>query len=55
VRQGEETRIIAIQGKMFYNGGTPIMLGVLSDVTPTLETNAGRKGKRGPFKAAQAG
>ncbi len=34
VRQGEGTRIIAIQGKTFYNGGSPIMLGVLSDVTP---------------------
>jgi hypothetical protein len=55
VRQGEETRIISIQGKMFYSGGAPIMLGVLSDVTPTLKTDAGRKGKRGPFKATQAG
>jgi PAS domain-containing protein len=34
VRRGAETRIIAIQGKTFYNSGTPIMLGVLSDVTP---------------------
>lgn len=34
VRRGEDTRIIAIQGKTFYNSGTPIMLGVLSDVTP---------------------
>jgi PAS domain-containing protein len=34
VRYGEETRIISIQGKTFYNSGTPIMLGVISDVTP---------------------
>lgn len=34
IRRGEDTRIIAIQGKTFYNAGTPIMLGVLSDVTP---------------------
>ena len=34
MRRGDETRIIAIQGKTFYNSGTPIMLGVLSDVTP---------------------
>ena len=37
VREGEGTRIIAIQGKTFYNGGSPIMLGVLSDVTPAEE------------------
>jgi PAS domain-containing protein len=36
-RHGQETRIISIQGKTFYNSGTPIMLGVLSDVTPPLE------------------
>jgi PAS domain-containing protein len=40
VRQGEETRIIAIQGKTFYNNGTPIMLGVLSDVTPLVQNIA---------------
>ncbi|MBZ5508233.1 MAG: MEDS domain-containing protein [Acidobacteriia bacterium] len=40
VRQGEETRIISIQGKTFYNSGTPIMLGVLADVTPALEASA---------------
>jgi PAS domain-containing protein len=38
VRQGDGTRIVAIQGKTFYNGGSPLMLGVLSDVTPTAET-----------------
>jgi hypothetical protein len=37
VREGEGTRIIAFQGKTFYNGGSPIMLGVLSDVTPAEE------------------
>jgi PAS domain-containing protein len=34
VRQGDGTRIVAMQGKTFYNGGSPLMLGVLSDVTP---------------------
>jgi PAS domain-containing protein len=34
VRQGEETRIIEMQGKTFYNSGAPLMLGVLSDATP---------------------
>jgi len=37
IRQGEETRIVEIQGKTFYNSGTPIMLGVLADATPELE------------------
>jgi PAS domain-containing protein len=37
--QGEGTRIVAMQGKTFYNGGAPLMLGVLSDVTPMAETN----------------
>ena len=41
VRHGDDTRIIAIQGRTFFNGGTPIMLGVLSDVTPAAaETSA---------------
>jgi PAS domain-containing protein len=40
VRQGEGTRIIAIQGKTFYNAGSPLMLGVLSDVTPASEIMA---------------
>jgi PAS domain-containing protein len=39
VRQGDGTRIVAMQGKTFYNNGFPLMLGVLSDVTPTTETN----------------
>jgi PAS domain-containing protein len=34
IRRGEETRIIEIQGKTFYNSGSPIMLGVFTDVTP---------------------
>src|SRR4029077_164722 len=37
VRHGESTRIVAMQGKTFYNNGTPLMLGVLSDATPTVE------------------
>jgi PAS domain-containing protein len=37
VRQGDGTRIVAMQGKTFYNGGSPLMLGVLSDATPTRE------------------
>jgi hypothetical protein len=37
MRHGEENRIIGIQGKTFYNSGSPIMLGVLSDVTPAAQ------------------
>jgi len=29
-----------MQGKTFYNNGSPLMLGVLSDVTPTAEAPA---------------
>jgi PAS domain-containing protein len=55
VRQGEETRIIAIQGKTFYNGGVPIMLGVLSDVTPAPQISVvPEKPKRSQKKTAQA-
>jgi PAS domain-containing protein len=32
-REGE-TRLLDIRGKTFYNGGLPLVLGVLSDVTP---------------------
>ena len=34
VRRGDDTRVIQIQGKTFYNSGSPIMLGVFTDVTP---------------------
>ena len=37
VRQGDGTRIVTMQGRTFYNSGSPLMLGVLSDVTPTAE------------------
>jgi PAS domain-containing protein len=40
VRQGDGTRIVAMQGKTFYNSGAPLMLGVVSDVTPAGENNA---------------
>lgn len=40
VRHGEGTRVVAMQGKTFYNNGSPLMLGVLSDVTPTAEAPA---------------
>jgi PAS domain-containing protein len=39
LRQDDSTRIVAMQGKTFYNGGSPLMLGVISDVTPLAETN----------------
>jgi PAS domain-containing protein len=39
VRQGDGTRIVAMQGKTFYNSGSPLMLGVLSDATPADEPN----------------
>ena len=38
VRREQETRILSMRGKTFYNNGAPIMLGVLSDATPA--TNA---------------
>lgn len=34
VRDGEAIRLLEIRGKTFYNAGSPIMLGVLLDVTP---------------------
>src|ERR1051326_6278481 len=40
LRQGDSTRIVAMQGKTFYNAGSPLMLGVISDVTATAENNA---------------
>jgi PAS domain-containing protein len=39
VHQGDSTTIVAMQGKTFYNGGSPLMLGVISDVTPAAENN----------------
>lgn len=39
VRHGESTRIVTMQGKTFYNSGSPLMLGVLSDATPTVEAS----------------
>lgn len=35
IRNGESTRLMEIRGKTFYNAGSPIMLGVLLDVTPS--------------------
>ncbi|HET9181003.1 MAG TPA: MEDS domain-containing protein [Candidatus Angelobacter sp.] len=35
IRNGESTRLLEIRGKTFYNAGSPIMLGVLLDVTPS--------------------
>jgi hypothetical protein len=29
-----------MQGKTFYNSGSPLMLGVVSDVTPAAANNA---------------
>ena len=40
MRRGDDTRIIVMQGKTFYNGGTPLMLGVVSDDTPAVEVAA---------------
>jgi PAS domain-containing protein len=39
-RLGDETRIILMQGKTFYNAGAPLMLGVISDATPAWEPAA---------------
>ncbi|HEY6352375.1 MAG TPA: hypothetical protein VI636_23505 [Candidatus Angelobacter sp.] len=35
VRRGEKTRVLQIHGRTFYNAGFPLILGVLSDVTPS--------------------
>lgn len=35
IRNGESTRLLELRGKTFYNAGSPIMLGVLLDVTPS--------------------
>jgi hypothetical protein len=32
---GDEPRVFSIRGKTAYNDGQPLVLGVLSDVTPT--------------------
>ncbi|MGC2744798.1 MAG: MEDS domain-containing protein [Candidatus Angelobacter sp.] len=40
VRRGDDTRIIMMQGKTFYNAGAPLMLGVISDATPAWEPAA---------------
>lgn len=37
VRRGDDTRIVIMQGKTFYNSGAPLMLGVISDGTPAAE------------------
>ena len=61
VREGDETRIIAMQGKTFYNSGAPLMLGVLSDATPASQSAAagGRSGacaeKINPSRKLNAG
>jgi hypothetical protein len=34
VRDGQSTRLLEIRGKAFHNGGSPMMVGVLLDVTP---------------------
>jgi PAS domain S-box-containing protein len=34
VERGGETRLLEIRGKTVYNGGSPLILGVVSDVTP---------------------
>jgi PAS domain-containing protein len=52
VRHGDDTRIIAIQGKTFFNSGTPIMLGVLSDVTPAAAETSAVEIKGGAAKTA---
>jgi hypothetical protein len=45
-----------MQGKTFYNAGSPLMLGVISDVTLTAENNAATASLDFPaIKAALAG
>jgi PAS domain-containing protein len=52
VRLDDGTRVVAMQGKTFYNGGLPLMLGVLSDVTPTAEAHAADIGHAPAHKKA---
>jgi len=35
IRLGKRTRVLQIHGRTFYNAGFPLILGVLSDVTPS--------------------
>lgn len=37
VKLGEDTRVLSIRGKTVYNAGHPLVLGVLTDVTPLEE------------------
>jgi PAS domain-containing protein len=52
LRQGDSTRIVAMQGKTFYNGGSPLMLGVISDVTPAAGNNTAQVSLNLPDKKA---
>jgi hypothetical protein len=41
-----------MQGKTFYNGGSPLMLGVISDVTPAAGNNIAHVSLNLPAKKA---
>lgn len=34
---GDDIRVFSIRGKTVYNGGQPLVLGVVSDATPTAQ------------------
>jgi PAS domain-containing protein len=50
VRRGDDTQIILMQGKTFYNGGAQLMLGVISDATPALEPAAAPVAQKSALK-----
>jgi PAS domain-containing protein len=52
VRRGDDTRIIVMQGKTFYNSGAPLMLGVLSDGTPAAKFSAAPDARASSRKSA---
>jgi len=40
INRGGETRLLSIRGKTYYNHGQPVILGIVSDVTPPAPARA---------------
>lgn len=45
IGNGQESRLIEMQGNVFYNAGSPIMLGVVQDVSPSDKFRIHKSGK----------
>jgi len=45
IGNGQESRLIEMQGNVFYNAGSPIMLGVVQDVIPSDKFRIHKPGK----------